>query len=50
MKKKFFKTLALINRKLLPSLSKKRVDLSRATKAQKALLAYRYYITTQSLD
>jgi hypothetical protein len=48
MKKGFFKTLALLNRVFLPSMGKK--DLTKLTKFQKALVAYRYWVTLQVLD
>ncbi|MGY8915305.1 MAG: SsrA-binding protein [Flavobacteriales bacterium] len=50
MKKSFFKFLAKVNQRLLPSYSKKQLDLSKATKAQMALIGWRYYVTTQALD
>jgi len=50
MKKNFFQILAKLNRSLLPSLSKRRVDLAKATNMQKLLIAYRYYITTRAID
>jgi len=50
MKKIVFKLLAKLNRLLLPSLSKRRVDLAKATNMQKLLIAYRYYITTRAVD
>lgn len=42
--------LAKINRLLLPSFTKKRLDLAKAKKWQKALIAYRYYVTIRALD
>jgi hypothetical protein len=45
-----FKILAQINKLLLPSFTKKRLDLSKATKWQMAIIGYRYYITTRALD
>lgn len=45
-----FKILAKINKLILPSYSKKRLDLSKATKLQKAIIAWRYFVTTKSLD
>ncbi|ALM07681.1 SsrA-binding protein [Sediminicola sp. YIK13] len=49
MKKLFFKFLAKINQLLLPSYSKKQLDLSKATKAQMAIIGWRYYVTIQAL-
>ncbi|RTE53497.1 SsrA-binding protein [Arenibacter aquaticus] len=50
MKKSIFKLLAKINRWLLPSYSKKQLDLSKASKLQMAVIGWRYYITTNALD
>ncbi len=44
-----FKILAKLNKVLLPSLSKSQIDLSRAKKWQKILIAWRYFVTTRSL-
>lgn len=44
-----YKFLAKLNKVLLPSYSKKRLDLSKATKIQKAIIAWRYFITTKAL-
>lgn len=43
-----YKFLAKLN--LLPSYSKKRLDLSKATKIQKAIIAWRYFVITKALD
>jgi hypothetical protein len=45
-----FKILAQINRLLLPSFTKKRLDLTKAKKWQMAIIGYRYYVTTRALD
>lgn len=45
-----YKLLAKLNKMLLPSYSKKRLDLVKATKFQKAIIAWRYFITTKALD
>ncbi len=45
-----FKTIAKINKLLLPSLSKKQVDLSKAKKWQLLLMAWRFYITKKALS
>ncbi len=50
MKKHFFRVLARLNKWLLPSLSKKQVDLARAPKWQLALLGWRAYVTLRALD
>ncbi|MAU54645.1 MAG: SsrA-binding protein [Flavobacteriales bacterium] len=48
--KNIFKVLAKINKVLLPSLTKNRVDPIKATKFQFLLLGWRYYVTKNSLD
>jgi hypothetical protein len=50
MRKAFFKLLARLNRAILPSYSKKQLDLSRASKLQMAIIGWRYYVTTNALD
>ncbi|WP_313807068.1 SsrA-binding protein [Flavobacterium sp.] len=44
-----FKVLAKINKLILPSFTKQRLDLAKAKKWQKAIIAYRYYVTTRAL-
>ena len=48
-KKEMYKLLAKLNKLLLPSLTKSGLDVTKAKKWQKALLAYRYFITIKSL-
>ncbi|WP_297703634.1 SsrA-binding protein [uncultured Eudoraea sp.] len=50
MKKGLFKLLAKINKLILPSFTKKRLDLSKASKYQMAIIGWRYFITTNALD
>ncbi|TBW26533.1 SsrA-binding protein [Gramella sp. KN1008] len=50
MKKKFFKLLARANKKLLPSYSKKRLDLQKASKLQMAIIGWKLWVTKNSLD
>ncbi|MGB5482185.1 MAG: SsrA-binding protein [Eudoraea sp.] len=50
MKKVLFKLLARINKLILPSFTKKRLDLSKASKYQMAIIGWRYFITTNALD
>ena len=50
MKKKFFKALAKLNKKVLPSLTKKEVDLAKASKLQLALFGYKLWVTKNALD
>ncbi|SIQ36479.1 hypothetical protein SAMN05421797_1011530 [Maribacter ulvicola] len=50
LKKKLFKFIARLNKAILPSYSKKQLDLSKASKLQLALIGWRYFITTKALD
>lgn len=50
MKKALFQFLAKLNKLLLPSYSKKQLDLSQASKFQMALIGWRYYVTIRALD
>ncbi|UAB81312.1 SsrA-binding protein [Marixanthomonas sp. SCSIO 43207] len=50
MKKKFFKTLAKLNKKLLPSFTKKGVDLSKASKVQLAIFGYKLWVTKNAVN
>jgi len=50
MKKSFFKFLAKVNKMLLPSYSKKRLNLAKASKLQMAIIGWRYFVTTNALD
>lgn len=50
MKKKIFRFLAKMNRKLLPSFTKKKVDLEKASKFQMAIFAYKVWVTKNALD
>ncbi|MFV9550432.1 SsrA-binding protein [Algibacter sp. PT7-4] len=49
MKKQVFKFLAKVNKVILPSYSKKRLDLSKATKLQMAIIGWRWFITKNAL-
>lgn len=49
MQQSFFKIVAKLNKLVLPSFSKKQLDLSKATKLQLALIGWRYYVTTKAL-
>ncbi|MBT8305968.1 MAG: SsrA-binding protein [Maribacter sp.] len=49
MKQSFFKVLASINKILLPSFTKRQLDLAKASKFQLALIGWRYYVTTKAL-
>ncbi len=50
MKKPLFKLLAKINKLVLPSFSKKALDLSKASKLQLAIIGWRYFVTTNAID
>ena len=45
-----FKVIAKINKAILPSYSKQRLDLAKATKLQKAIIAWRYFVTIHALE
>ena len=49
MKKSFFATLAQLNKWILPSLTKKKVDLANAKKWQMALFGYKLWVTKNAL-
>ena len=49
MKKAFFRFLAKVNKAILPSYSKKGLDLAKASKLQMALIGWRYYVTKNAL-
>lgn len=44
-----FQLLAKLNRLLLPSYSKKGLQIAKATNFQKAIIGWRYYITCRAL-
>ncbi|MDR5589614.1 SsrA-binding protein [Christiangramia sp. SM2212] len=51
MKKKIFKTLAKINKKVLPKYSTDQdFDLRNASKVQMALIGWKLWVTKNSLD
>ncbi|MDC1276539.1 SsrA-binding protein [Algibacter sp.] len=50
MKNKVFKFLAKVNRLILPSYSKKQLDLAKATKLQMAIIGWRWFVTRNALD
>ena len=45
-----FKFLAKLNKMLLPNYTKQQLDLAKASKFQKAIIAWKYYVTTKALD
>jgi len=50
MKKRIFKLLAKINKVILPSYSKRHLDLSKASKLQLAIIGWRAFVTLNALD
>jgi hypothetical protein len=50
MKKQVFKFLAKVNKIVLPSYSKKQLDLAKATKLQMAIIGWRWFVTKNTLD
>jgi len=49
MKQTVFKVLAKVNKVVLPSFTKKHLDLSKASKIQLAIIGWRYYVTTRAI-
>ncbi|WP_455170631.1 SsrA-binding protein [Aegicerativicinus sediminis] len=49
-KKDWFKLLAKLNKKILPSYTKKGLDISKASKLQLAIIAWRSFVTQRALD
>jgi hypothetical protein len=49
MKKSMFKALAKINKAVLPSFSKRQLDLSKASKYQLAIIGWRTYVIKNAL-
>uniref|UniRef100_UPI00345DDF5D hypothetical protein n=1 Tax=uncultured Lutibacter sp. TaxID=437739 RepID=UPI00345DDF5D len=49
MKKQLFRLLAKINKIILPSFSKKRLNMAKAKKWQMAIIGWRYFVTKNSL-
>lgn len=45
-----YKLLARINKILLPSFTKRGLDISKAKKWQMAIIGYRYYVTKRALE
>jgi hypothetical protein len=45
-----YKSLAKLNKLLLPSFTKKQLDLAKAKKWQMVIIGWRYYITARALD
>lgn len=49
MKKIVFTVLAKLNKAVLPSLTKRRVDITKAKKWQLLLIGWRYFVTKNAL-
>jgi hypothetical protein len=49
MKKQLFKIIAKTNKLILPSFSKKRLDISKAKKWEITIIGWRYFVTKNSL-
>ena len=50
MKQQMFKVLAKINKAVLPSYSKKQLDLTKATKLQMEIFGWKLYVTKNALN
>lgn len=50
MKKKIFNFLAKLNKKLLPSYSKKGLDMAKASKFQMAIIGWKLWVTKNALN
>ena len=50
MKKRVFNMLAKFNKAVLPSFTKKRLDLAKASKLQLAIFGYRLWVTKNALN
>jgi hypothetical protein len=50
MKKAIFRFLARLNKLLLPSYSKRKLDLSKASTFQMAIIGWRSYVTMRALE
>jgi hypothetical protein len=48
-KKNMYKIIAKINKVVLPSFTKQRLDISKAKKWQMAIIGYRAYVTKRAL-
>ncbi|MBL4652105.1 MAG: SsrA-binding protein [Flavobacteriales bacterium] len=49
MKQQFFKIIAVVNKVLLPSFTKQKLDLAKISKFQLAVFGWRLYVTKQAL-
>ena len=49
MKKQLFKILSKVNKIILPSFTKQRLDMAKAKKWQLAIIGWKYFVTKNSL-
>ncbi len=49
MRKEVFKLVAKLNKLILPSMTKRQLDMSKAAKWQFILIGWRYFVTKNSL-
>jgi hypothetical protein len=50
MNKMIFKILAKVNKALLPSFTKKQLNVAKAKKWQMAIIGWRYFVTKNAID
>lgn len=50
MKKQLFKLIAVLNKAVLPSFTKRQLDIAKANKLQMAIIGWRWFITKNALD
>ena len=50
MNKQLFKILAKVNKVILPSFTKRQLDIAKASKLQLAVIGWRAYVTLRALD
>tara|TARA_R110000822_G_scaffold20664_2_gene66035 strand:- start:721 stop:873 length:153 start_codon:yes stop_codon:yes gene_type:complete len=50
MKKQIFKIIAKANKAILPSFTKKGLDISKASKTQLSIIGWRAFVTQNSLN
>ncbi len=50
MRKWIFKLLGKLNKMVLPSFSKRNLDLAKASKLQLLIIGWRWYVTKNMLD
>lgn len=50
MRKQTFRLLAKINKAVLPSFTKRGLDITKAKKWQLAIIGWRWYVTKNALD